>query len=626
MSESLNSAPALASPARKFAPSSSRGHAWVRFIRNVVLLGVDRTLTGITRWGCYLLICGMICAITWVWLIFWLEGVPFLLDTQGYWTACLKTFVVTYGVVLLFYHYFATIFVGPGTVKQVIGEYTRAKRASSWGQNEVSDREEERGLHPAPVQGLPPSILAKLEYDPELADDKLELNESDANVETLVKLPYRFCTKCNLPKPMRTHHCSVCGTCCLKMDHHCPWFGTCIGFRNYKHFFMFVLLVNVLAIWVTFELLPLIIRAYAELPAATSHLISVRHIPFPYVSNAAAIPHQTAIADVRHGDAGMSAIGTSDSILTRVTGGFIFSLRLLLGANLKAPEGDLVTASPWITHVGVDPLTSLSSKSCALGAGILASAGWLATTLFMAWNVYLLAQNLSTIELYLRQRGPPKSTYLTGRELDEIRSTPKALRLSCAKQHPYDLGVVRNLSSVFFNVDTMRGASDVRVLIRGLMAFLRLLIPISTPPPGDGLTFPLSKSATKALQIVSLRPRSSLSLATQTTVRESLQFASARGSTATHHSSDQEPRIRLEFDASFDADTETDDADLVSYSHNREYASATATTAMARATARHNRELLNTLIGCSSDEDTSDEETKTDASEVMRTASDQIDL
>ena len=32
----------------------------------------------------------------------------------------------------------------------------------------------------------------------------------------------RQCKKCNLPKPVRSHHCSICNRCVLKMDHHCP--------------------------------------------------------------------------------------------------------------------------------------------------------------------------------------------------------------------------------------------------------------------------------------------------------------------------------------------------------------------------------------------------------------------
>lgn len=30
-----------------------------------------------------------------------------------------------------------------------------------------------------------------------------------------------ICKKCIKPKPPRTHHCSVCNKCVLKMDHHC---------------------------------------------------------------------------------------------------------------------------------------------------------------------------------------------------------------------------------------------------------------------------------------------------------------------------------------------------------------------------------------------------------------------
>ncbi|KAJ2744771.1 palmitoyltransferase for Vac8p [Coemansia sp. BCRC 34301] len=50
----------------------------------------------------------------------------------------------------------------------------------------------------------------------------------------------RFCLKCNGPKPDRTHHCSVCGECVLKMDHHCPWLNNCVGFRTQKAFILFV--------------------------------------------------------------------------------------------------------------------------------------------------------------------------------------------------------------------------------------------------------------------------------------------------------------------------------------------------------------------------------------------------
>jgi len=51
----------------------------------------------------------------------------------------------------------------------------------------------------------------------------------------------RYCEKCSLIKPDRSHHCSVCGDCVLKMDHHCPWVNNCVAFNNYKFFVLFLL-------------------------------------------------------------------------------------------------------------------------------------------------------------------------------------------------------------------------------------------------------------------------------------------------------------------------------------------------------------------------------------------------
>lgn len=61
----------------------------------------------------------------------------------------------------------------------------------------------------------------------------------------------RYCKKCQVSKPDRTHHCSTCKRCVLKMDHHCPWLATCLGLHNYKAFLLFLVYVSLFC-WACF--------------------------------------------------------------------------------------------------------------------------------------------------------------------------------------------------------------------------------------------------------------------------------------------------------------------------------------------------------------------------------------
>ena len=54
-------------------------------------------------------------------------------------------------------------------------------------------------------------------------------------------IAWRYCSKCKLVRPPRSHHCSICGYCVMRMDHHCPWVGNCVGIGNHKYFWNFLL-------------------------------------------------------------------------------------------------------------------------------------------------------------------------------------------------------------------------------------------------------------------------------------------------------------------------------------------------------------------------------------------------
>ena len=87
--------------------------------------------------------------------------------------------------------------------------------------------------------GIIPRNPPEVEVDPPSDDEQQH-----------AALQFKYCDTCNIYRPPRSKHCRACNNCVEVFDHHCPWTGNCVGRRNYKFYLSFVLLVNLLSLFV----------------------------------------------------------------------------------------------------------------------------------------------------------------------------------------------------------------------------------------------------------------------------------------------------------------------------------------------------------------------------------------
>jgi hypothetical protein len=62
-----------------------------------------------------------------------------------------------------------------------------------------------------------------------------------------IVLRMALCKRCDMFRPPKATHCSVCGNCVRDLDHHCPWLGVCIGQNNLTAFVVLIVIIPMLA-------------------------------------------------------------------------------------------------------------------------------------------------------------------------------------------------------------------------------------------------------------------------------------------------------------------------------------------------------------------------------------------
>lgn len=128
-------------------------------------------------------------------------------------------------------------------------------------------------------------------YSPDLIRE--EDHRAPDEFYSTVSLPYfgtqkpttvKYCITCHIWRTPRMSHCHHCHSCVYIHDHHCVFLNNCVGFRNYRYFLWFLLMVVL-----TSAMLSILgwVHVYhyrmVEDPAVSSFLASISKNPVAFV-------------------------------------------------------------------------------------------------------------------------------------------------------------------------------------------------------------------------------------------------------------------------------------------------------------------------------------------------------
>jgi len=86
-------------------------------------------------------------------------------------------------------------------------------------------------------------------YEPGFVPKLGGLTQQKAVIHELLSLwkfdEQNFCVSCMVRQPLRSKHCKRCNRCVAKHDHHCPWVYNCVGVNNHRHFFLYLVTLEI---------------------------------------------------------------------------------------------------------------------------------------------------------------------------------------------------------------------------------------------------------------------------------------------------------------------------------------------------------------------------------------------
>lgn len=156
--------------------------------------------------------------------------IPYWKVKLGYLFSIIITLVL---IILLFnilFNYFLAMLVRPGSVSD-ISKSKKYKTKNPY----IFSREIQKHVDFTYLLRNNEISLTNLENISLTYDDP-----SNTKQEYRSNYELKICKSCDLLKPMRAHHCQVCGYCVFKMDHHCPWINNCVGQNNHRYFMLFL--------------------------------------------------------------------------------------------------------------------------------------------------------------------------------------------------------------------------------------------------------------------------------------------------------------------------------------------------------------------------------------------------